>query len=62
MYLFQASGYRQLRYMKGYGIWLFGVKGNKMANKCISSLWKKKEITFWFCNALMFKRRCVYSS
>ena len=27
MYLFQASGYRQLRYMKGYGIWLFGVKG-----------------------------------
>ena len=22
---------------------------------------KKKEITFWFCNALIFKRRYVYS-
>ena len=46
MYLFQASGYRQLRYMKGYGICLFGVKGNKLANKCISSLWKKKGDNF----------------
>ena len=48
---------------KGREICYLGVKGTKRANKCISWLWEKKmERPSWFCNALIFKRRYIYSS